>query len=160
AAQNRSRFPPSKVLGPVPHLGVPGPTKHGLGVFLLPYLEQQDLYKQYRWDVGGADPGNQPLASMHVKVFQCPSAEPNRYLTCGRFGSYGAKGACGDSAPPEGVDPVMAGTALIAPLGNYKGAVEENVQTPLAAITDGTANTLVLAEDAGRPRLWQAGKPG
>jgi prepilin-type processing-associated H-X9-DG protein len=29
-----------------------------------------------------------------------------------------------------------------------------------AAITDGTANTLLLAEDAGRPRLWQAGKPG
>jgi prepilin-type processing-associated H-X9-DG protein len=32
--------------------------------------------------------------------------------------------------------------------------------TRLAAITDGTSNTILLTEDAGRPRQWRAGKPG
>jgi prepilin-type processing-associated H-X9-DG protein len=34
------------------------------------------------------------------------------------------------------------------------------VGTRFADITDGTPNTILLAEDAGRPRLWQAGKAG
>jgi prepilin-type N-terminal cleavage/methylation domain-containing protein/prepilin-type processing-associated H-X9-DG protein len=154
------RFPPVKVLGPAPQLGVFSQTKHGPGVFLLPYLEQQPLYNQYRWDLGAGDEGNQPVGSAHVNVFQCPSAEPNRYMTFGAFEPYGGKGACGDYAPTEGVDPVMVDKGLIAPLANYKGALEKNVLTPIAAITDGTSNTLMLSEDAGRPRLWQAGKPG
>src|SRR6516162_7027154 len=45
------RFPPVKVLGPAPQFCVFGPTKHGMGTFLLPYLEQQALYDKYRWDV-------------------------------------------------------------------------------------------------------------
>ena len=51
------KFPPVKVDGPAPQVGVPGPTKHGLGVFLLPYLEQQALSDLYRWDLGAGDPG-------------------------------------------------------------------------------------------------------
>jgi prepilin-type processing-associated H-X9-DG protein len=90
-----------------------------------------------------------------VKVFQCPSAEPDRYMTFGTFATYGGKGACGDYAPTEAVDPALAKP------GPSQGALEQNVLTPItAAITDGTANTLLLAEDAGRPRLWLVGKPG
>src|SRR5262249_50412117 len=48
------RFPPAKVLGPAPQVGVPWPgIKHGMGVFLLPFIEQKDLYDLYRWDLSG-----------------------------------------------------------------------------------------------------------
>jgi prepilin-type N-terminal cleavage/methylation domain-containing protein/prepilin-type processing-associated H-X9-DG protein len=148
------RFPPAKVKGPAPQAGVPWPTGHGMGVFLLLFLEQQSLYYQYRWNVNAGDQGNQPVASKHLKIFQCPSAEPNRFHKFGVFATYGGKGACGDYAPTEGVDPVLAS------LGNYKGVLELNVLTPISAITDGTANTILLTEDAGRPRAWLARSAG
>jgi prepilin-type N-terminal cleavage/methylation domain-containing protein/prepilin-type processing-associated H-X9-DG protein len=144
------KFPPVKVEGPAPEARVFGPTKHGMGVFLLPYIERQDLYAQYRWDVGGGDQGNQLVGTTHVNVFQCPSAEPNRYMYIGNFKTYGGKGACGDYAPTEGVDPVLAN----------KGALELNVFTRIADITDGASNTILLTEDAGRPRAWRAGRAG
>jgi prepilin-type N-terminal cleavage/methylation domain-containing protein/prepilin-type processing-associated H-X9-DG protein len=148
------KFPPVKVLGPLPQAGVFGPTKHGMGVFLLPFIDEQNLFAQYRWDVGGGDQGNQLVGTTHVKVFQCPSAEPNRYMYIGAFMTYGGKGACGDYAPTEGVDPALASK------GGAKGALELNVFTRIADITDGTANTILLTEDAGRPRAWLAGRAG
>jgi prepilin-type processing-associated H-X9-DG protein len=75
-------------------------------------------------------------------------------MTFGVFETYGGKGACGDYAPTEGVDPVLAGS------GSYQGALEENVLTRITDIKDGTTNTILLTEDAGRPRAWLAGQPG
>jgi prepilin-type N-terminal cleavage/methylation domain-containing protein/prepilin-type processing-associated H-X9-DG protein len=151
------RFPPIKVQGPAPQVGVPWPTKHGPGVFLLPYLEQQALSQLYRWDLGGSDPGNQAVAARPLQIYQCPSAEPDRYMTNGSFVTLGGKGACGDYAPTECVGPV--GPDKPCP-GINKGAMEQNVQTPILAITDGTSNTILLTEAAGRPKLWLAGSAG
>jgi prepilin-type N-terminal cleavage/methylation domain-containing protein/prepilin-type processing-associated H-X9-DG protein len=154
------RFPPAKLDSPVPEAGVFWPTKHGPGVFLLPYLEQQGLYHLYRWDLNGSDPANQPVAAAPLKIFQCPSAEPDRYMTFGVFETYGGKGACGDYAPTEGVDPVLANMGLINPVANYKGIMELNALKSITDIRDGTANTILLTEDTGRPRAWLAGRAG
>jgi prepilin-type N-terminal cleavage/methylation domain-containing protein/prepilin-type processing-associated H-X9-DG protein len=148
------RFPPVKVDRPVPEVGVFWPTKHGMGVFLLPFLERQDLYGQYRWDLNAGDEGNQPVAAAPMKVFQCPSAEPNRYMTFSVFETYGGKGACGDYAPTEGVDLALAGP------DSNKGVLESNVLTRITDIQDGTANTILITEDAGRPKAWLAGSAG
>ncbi len=144
------KFPPVKVQGPLLQAGVPGPTKHGLGVFILPFIDGQNLAIQYRWGLNGSDEGNQAVASSHVKVFQCPSAEPDRYMRL----TSGGKGACGDYAPTEGVNPVLASK------GSCKGALELNVFTRIADIIDGASNTILLTEDAGRPRAWLAGRSG
>lgn len=40
------------------------------------------------------------------------------------------------------------------------GVLERNALTRITEIKDGTAYTLLLAEDAGRPRAWQVGQPG
>jgi prepilin-type N-terminal cleavage/methylation domain-containing protein/prepilin-type processing-associated H-X9-DG protein len=142
------RFPPVKVSGPAPQVGVPGPTKHGMGVFLLPYIEQEPLYNQYRWDLNAVDRGNQAVAARPLRVFQCPSA-PAQDRT---MPIAGGQGACGDYAPTERVAAALAGP------GGYQGALEQNVLTPITAITDGTVNTILLTEDAGRPQWWRAGR--
>jgi prepilin-type N-terminal cleavage/methylation domain-containing protein/prepilin-type processing-associated H-X9-DG protein len=159
-ADNRGGFPPAKVVGPAPRVGVPWPTRHGWGSFILPYVEQQALYDQYRWDLNLGDPAVQGVASTQLKVFHCPSAEPNRFSTLSVFATYGGKGACGDYAATEGVAPVLASTGLIAPVVNYKGIMELNALTRINAITDGTSNTILLGEDAGRPKVWVAGRAG
>ena len=49
------------------------------------------------------------------------------------------------------------GLGLVDRAANYKGVLTNNYLTRLAAITDGTAQTLLVTECAGRPKLWRAG---
>ena len=147
------KFPPGQLDGP------PG-LHHGWAPFILPYIEEQQLYNLYRWDLWSADPLNQPVVARHVPIFECPSApEQKRFMTFGVFQDNG-KGACGDYAPTFSVDPVLAAQKLIAPPpADYRGVLSPNQGTSIGQITDGASNTILLTEDAGRPRLWQAGKP-
>jgi prepilin-type N-terminal cleavage/methylation domain-containing protein/prepilin-type processing-associated H-X9-DG protein len=148
-------FPPGQVVGPYAAAGVYWPVNHGWAVFILPDLEQQPLSSAYHWDRSGGDPSNQGVVAHPLKNFWCPSApEQDRYdTTHGRFPTYGGKGACGDYAPTWGVDPALA-------TGDYRGVLVPKCMTRLTDITDGTSNTILLTEDAGRPRLWQAGMAG
>jgi prepilin-type processing-associated H-X9-DG protein len=45
-----------------------------------------------------------------------------------------------------------------APGDEVIGALQKVNNTPIMSITDGTSNTILIAEDAGRPSLFQQGK--
>jgi prepilin-type N-terminal cleavage/methylation domain-containing protein/prepilin-type processing-associated H-X9-DG protein len=133
---------------------------HGWGPFILPFIEQQQLFDLYRWDVPLYHPNNAPVMSKHLKVLQCPSApEQDRYMTFGPYKLFGTKGACADYAPTLEVDEVLARLGWVDPVADYRGVLVVTA-TRLTDIMDGTTHTILLTEDAGRPRLWQAGKPG
>jgi prepilin-type N-terminal cleavage/methylation domain-containing protein len=147
-------FPPA-FIDKGPDGTTPFPLVHGWGPFILPYIEQQPLYDLYRWDVAHFRPENNPVGSTQLKLFQCPSApEQDRYATTGPFEFFRTRGACGDYANTLGVDPAVA-------TGDSRGVLTPDpTRARFADITDGTSNTILLTEDAGRPRLWQAGKSG
>jgi prepilin-type N-terminal cleavage/methylation domain-containing protein/prepilin-type processing-associated H-X9-DG protein len=156
------KFPPGAVIGPFPEAGVTTSAQHGVFPFLLPYLEQQQLYKQYRWNVSYNAPANQPTVATHLRTLQCPSAEPDRLVTEAEFPgtwSGGRKGACSDYNGIRWMDSILAERGWIDPVGNYEGALTQNRMVRVTAdITDGTSNTLLMAEAAGRPKLWRAGR--
>ena len=158
------KFPPGQVKIALPEWGVPvAGLNHGWAPFILPYIEEQNLYNTYHWDLFSADQANQPLMSHPLKLFQCPSApEQDRYYTAWPFSSApgGKKAACGDYAPTWGVNPVLTTMGLIGPAADYRGALVPDQWTCLTQITngDGSANTILITEDAGRPALWQVGR--
>jgi len=155
-------FPPGQVTGPYPEAGVYWKQNHGWAVFILPFLEQENLEKQYHLDLWSADPLNQPVISQQLKAFQCPSApEQNRYYTDWPFNTTTptGKGACGDYASIWGVDPnyvdILVANDLIQRPGDYRGVLAPNDMASFSKIVDGTSNTILVTEDAGRPALWQ-----
>jgi prepilin-type N-terminal cleavage/methylation domain-containing protein/prepilin-type processing-associated H-X9-DG protein len=159
-AAARGRLPPGAVQGPYRPAGVTTEADHGLWPFLLPYLEQEPLARRYRWDVAYTDPANQPGVAVPLRILQCPAADPDRAETAAdepRWPS-GGQGACTDYGPVQ-VNPILADRGWIDPVDNFDGALPLNAMVRLTDITDGTAQTILLAEDAGRPRRWQTGQP-
>jgi prepilin-type processing-associated H-X9-DG protein len=53
----------------------------------------------------------------------------------------------------------LATSNLIDAVGNAEGAMPDSVMRRFADITDGTSNAIIVAECAGRPELWRAGRP-
>jgi prepilin-type N-terminal cleavage/methylation domain-containing protein/prepilin-type processing-associated H-X9-DG protein len=157
---DHGKFPPGAV-GPIK--GVPpGLKHHGLGTYLLPYVEQDALFRQYRWDVSWFDPPNQPVVNQQLNVWSCPSAEANRLqvgsvvtVTPPDVFLFQGTAACADYGGMHRVDAQLLLTGLVDPVSNNFGIFEVNRGTRLAEVLDGTSQTIMLAECAGRPKLWQ-----
>jgi prepilin-type N-terminal cleavage/methylation domain-containing protein/prepilin-type processing-associated H-X9-DG protein len=145
---------------------------HGLGTYLLPYVERQDLAGRYSWDVSWFDPPNQLVVNTQLPIWQCPSAEGNRIqdgslatVTPPPDPQFNGTAACGDYAGMSFVDPGLVRAGKIDPpggpldeRGNYEGVFPVNAARRLDDVQDGTSSTILIGECAGRPTLWRAGK--
>ncbi len=160
-------FPPAAVelAAGYQKLGVPAASPalaHGWAAFVLPFVEQEPLRTGYRLDRDWRHADNQPVVGVALKVFQCPSApsagrvfDDNVGGTWGTIkvgvSSYGPLNAVQANLMKHGIVDNTPGDAR---LGIMRNAEMRRV----VEITDGTSNTLLLAEDAGRPERYQKGK--
>src|SRR5262245_6321369 len=142
---------------------------HALGTYLLPYLEQDALFRQYDWKVSWFDPPNQPVVNTQLRSWQCPTAPANRTVD-GSIPTvapppadlFTGTAACGDYAGMGVIDAGLVPTGFIDPpsgprdeRGHFEGAFTINDTRRLAQFSDGPSQTILVAECAGRPQLWQ-----
>ena len=140
----------------------------GWGIYLLPNLEQDQLFQLYDFTVPFFFPpafgsNNQTVVNTPLKVFQCPTTpdrpDPYSYtFTFPGFPSFSWQASPSDYSPVNNVNQFLAQIlGLTQSDSQLQGALQADKGTRIAQITDGTSNTILLAEIAGKNLLWQAG---
>jgi prepilin-type N-terminal cleavage/methylation domain-containing protein/prepilin-type processing-associated H-X9-DG protein len=152
-------------------------------MFLLPYVEQDNMHKAYDYFKPWPDQTNRTALSVALKVYVCPSRRSPMLTTIGDAGS-GISGWV-PYAPRDFVK--NNNKHLPGPVGDYAvcighsltyGTVEWNAcngmptgvlatvcnpgdrsHTKISSVTDGLSNTLVIGEKHVRPNLFGLG-PG
>ena len=112
------RFPPA---WQVDDNGVP---MHSWRVLILPFLELNGLYDQYRFDEPWDGPNNSKLANQMPNIYHCPSVPYSTSQTTYKLVS--------------------------APEAFFNGSESRT----LGDAVDGTASTIVLVEDTEHPVNW------
>src|SRR5688572_13078535 len=114
--------------------------------YLLPYFEQDNLYRNYNQGVNWGDPIHLPVTSQRIKTLECPSSpEPGRLDVIPETPTTPVV-ATSDYAGIYGVDPRLAAAGLVASADPAGGAISKTVKLRFGDITDGLSNTLHVTE--------------
>jgi prepilin-type N-terminal cleavage/methylation domain-containing protein len=148
-------------------------------VYILPFMEQEPLYRQYRFDLNYNSVENAAVGETIIATLYCPSGpdprkhfDPNTNLTKNPTTHYyGVMGPAGLTNPttinisgqsfPYTVGDATANGAWSAHgmLSHYRettGSVSSFRVVKLADVTDGTSQTLMLGERSVHLPLGQA----
>ncbi|HTU92708.1 MAG TPA: DUF1559 domain-containing protein [Gemmataceae bacterium] len=149
---------------------------NGWMTFLLPFVEQNNVFSQFDRNANWYDAVNQPAVNVQIKVYQCPgsvgdhvssgviddlfylgggpiSAATSDYVNidCMDNGFYSANGL----PLPYGIS-YPQGMITTPPYPPPPGGTPG---FPMSTITDGLSNTIAVSECVNRPQLWVKGKP-
>jgi prepilin-type N-terminal cleavage/methylation domain-containing protein/prepilin-type processing-associated H-X9-DG protein len=134
--------------------------QHSWSAALLPYIEQTASFNLYHYDRDWNFPDNQQAIQTYLKLFNCPSTpEQPRVDT-----TISAQPSCGDYHAVNAIK-WFVGVNCFGYTMNLNtdpddprlvGAMRKDRLTRVAEITDGTSNTILVAEDAGRPTFYNS----
>jgi prepilin-type N-terminal cleavage/methylation domain-containing protein len=129
----------------------------GWVTLLLPYLEQGNLYNQYNFNLDWYDPAQQPVVTRQLKVMVCPSSPDPSHMIYGTINGVSYSVPSADYAAVGGITADIV-PQVIPPSYPRLGAMPIDTKLGFKDITDGTSSTLLVAEGAGRPQVWNAGR--
>jgi prepilin-type N-terminal cleavage/methylation domain-containing protein/prepilin-type processing-associated H-X9-DG protein len=125
--------------------------------YLLPYFEQDNLYRAYNQAVNWSDAVNLPVTGTRIKILECPATPDSGRFDGAPENNWGPIVATGDYAGIYGIDPRLVTAGLVASADPAGGAISKTVKLRFADFSDGLSNTLHVTESAGRPNLWRNG---
>jgi prepilin-type N-terminal cleavage/methylation domain-containing protein/prepilin-type processing-associated H-X9-DG protein len=122
--------------------------------YILPFIEQNNVYElfdiRYRYDIDPnlpEAPTNQQAAKSSIPAFICPSSARSSLVDSEGYGFT-------DYSAPVTVRPGLSGDPN---QGRFKCVLNGDSQRRIGSITDGTSNTIAMAEDAGRADVENGG---
>jgi prepilin-type N-terminal cleavage/methylation domain-containing protein len=187
ASDHDNCFPVSYTFNFPPPPGIPDAV--GWGVVILPYIEQNPLYNQYDFSHAAVttigNPANVALISTVVKTFVCPAvpASPDSRVVTYDFSQEASllfsNGFAYNAVPPGTITMTTAPSDYSGINGvdnncwlnlksygypnehtdNENGIMNNDVPCAITSIKDGTSNTILLAEIAGKPFWYVKGNP-
>lgn len=111
----------------------PGATQIAWSAFILPQLEQNDLFEQIDFQSSFDSPANEPPAAVILSTFVCPSSQRGAQLSDGR-------GPCDYGG--------MNGERITSPNNPPKGLMLYERALSVSDVRDGLSNTIIVAEDS------------
>jgi prepilin-type N-terminal cleavage/methylation domain-containing protein/prepilin-type processing-associated H-X9-DG protein len=157
----------SKKQFPFPTYPVTGVAATGINNWaphVLPFLEQGNIVSGYDVNVDWWKEPNRTIVQNPLAVLQCPSSPvQNRVQDKPETSPPNKTGACGDYFVPTGVHTDINNSLAAAdqfPAGaDLQGVLavrsDNNSANEFPAITDGTSNTIMVGECAGREDVWR-----
>ena len=135
--------------------------------FVLSYMEGNNLIAGYNLNVSWWKDPNRAIVATQLSIVQCPStAIRNRIQDKPETTPPNKTGACTDYFTPAGVHPdinlsLPAGEQVNTAM-DMRGVIcwfsANNPVNMLAAVEDGTSNTIMVGECAGREDVWRRGQ--
>jgi prepilin-type N-terminal cleavage/methylation domain-containing protein/prepilin-type processing-associated H-X9-DG protein len=133
---------------------------HSWTAHLLPYIEQQNVQRAYNFNLDWNNPANYTAIQIQVNIFNCPTTPKGLRTDT----TIAANPACGDYSTISEIKWFVAINCFGYPrfanvTGDSRqvGALVKDQRSKITAISDGTSNTIMVAEDAGRPDLYRTG---
>jgi prepilin-type N-terminal cleavage/methylation domain-containing protein len=161
----RGYFPPGAVRTPTS--GTPGfffqkigvttlSVEHSWAVFVLPFMEQENVARLYSFNQTWSAAANQQARESQISNFLCPATPNGTGRLCERL--PGIFSAPTDYAPNNAYSSALESAGLVDVAANRNGILQVNQAWSIAEIRDGTSNTVLLSEDAGRPADYVKGR--
>lgn len=153
-------FPASRI-----NISSPAVFQQTWNVMVLPFIEQANMYQRYNFNVSWFSPVNDAVTTIQLPAFVCPSTPGSRPLPTTALYSditggtrtdqpiwghndYGSVNAVRNAFIVSSGLPSIGTKDTMGGLGRGPGG------TRIRDITDGTSNTMLIAEDAGRPQQY------
>ena len=122
----------------------------------LPMFDQQTLSTLYTPEEPWCNLTNRPAVSTRIELMLCPSTPGQRVDT------HHVRGAApSDYGPMTGVESEMFIDVLGVQdpgSGTRRGVMSEHQHNDFRSVTDGTSNSMMVAESAGRPFVYVLGR--